>query len=662
METYKKNGLDLISNLALSVKKYPAVVKYTPAKIKHSRIEPPSLPRCAPEKVGVPSSVLIEILDELEVEEKANLHSMIIVKDGFVISECARKGYSARRMHLSHSMSKTVTGMIIGMLIDDERLSLSDTLAKLFPEYDIHPETAKITVNGLLTMSSGIPFSEVGAVTDTEWTLTFLSSAPAFIEGEKFAYNSMNSYILMVIAHRLINEHYGMTVEDFIKERLFSPLGITDFLWEKGPEEIEKGGWGLHLSAESWAKLGMMMLEGGVYNGTRILSEAFVAAATSTQSITPSEMGDFNYGYQLWVSRSAHDFLFNGMLGQKVLIIPKNNIVVAINAGNNELFHESPALAILRKHLSCDLRYAKGRKGSHLLLHKKTESFYSSRIKVTPKQKKRGIAEFFGLKSKTPFDPSFSLLLDTRFVFAENSQGILPLFVRAMQNNYQGGIDSFEFSREGESLLLNVTEGGVNYIYRIGIYDYEFTELDYCGEKYTVGVLAAPDFDMPNGWAYHMEFIFPELPNSRMINLFLCPNGFMKVEMTETPDSNIAESFIDSIPAMSPKINFAMNMLESNLGRNFIEKRVSELFSSTLSAISEKGTSFEALIANENAKVKEKMASMGMVRMLISTLTGSGEPENQKPASLGGLLISSFLGKIFSKNQPEDKTDQTKDK
>ena len=656
METYKKNGLELISNLALSNQKYPSVVKYTPSKTRHLKKEKPSLPRAIPEKLGVPSTAIIDLIDALEAEPRANLHSMIIVKDGTVICECARKGYSARLAHLSHSMSKTVTGMVIGMLFDDGKLSLDETLESLFPEYDIHPETAKITVKSLLIMSSGIPFSEIGAVTDTRWIETFLASEPSFIQGEKFAYNSMNSYILMVIAHKIIEKEYGLTVEEFLKARLFSPLDITEFFWELGPEEIEKGGWGLYLSPESWAKLGIMMLNGGIYGEARILSEKFVTEATSTQNVTPAETGDFNYGYQLWVARISHDFLFNGMLGQNVLVIPQNNIVVAINAGNNELFQESPALSILRRYLSYDFKYVKSKRSAGLLLQKRIESFYASREYIAPKPKKRGLAQLLGLKSRTPFDNVFTPLLDTKFVFAENNHGILPLFVRTMQNNFQGGIKSLEFTRDGDDLVLSVVEGETSYVYKVGIYDYKFSDIDFCGEKYTVGVLGCLDTDIPNEWSYNLEFIFPELPNTRSINLLLSPNGVLCVRMTEFPDSKITETFIESIHAMSPKISFAMNMLESNLGKNFIEKRAAELFSPTLFAVASNAEDFEILLANENRKVSEKMSSLGIVRMLISKFTGakSEEDENKKAPSLGGMLLSSLFGKFFSKNKPDD--------
>ena len=648
MENYKKRGLELICGLALSNDKYPSVVKYTPQKNKFLFNEYPSLKRTTPEHAGIPSSLITTLIEDLEADSRANLHSMIIVKDGVVIAECARKGYSARLPHLSHSMSKTVTGMVIGMLIDDGLLSLEDTLGALFPEYDIHPRTAEITIRHLMIMSSGIPFSEIGAVTDTRWTETFLASEPSFKPGEKFAYNSMNSYMLMAAATKIINREYGLSVENFLKIRLFSPLGITEYLWEKGPEEILKGGWGLYLSAESYAKLGIMMLSGGEYNGKRILSESFVAAATATQIKTPEETGDFNYGYQLWVARSTDEFLFNGMLGQNVLVIPKRNIVVSINSANNELFQESPALKILRSHLSADLEEYPKLKNGYKALESKIDTFYHSRLAITPKPIKRGLAELFGLRPRTPFDKDFLPLTEAPFVFAENNHGMLPLLVRVMQNNYQGGICKFEFTKRGEDFFLTSYEGDSKYEYKIGFYDYKYTDIDFAGEKYTVGAIARSvgTADTPE---YEFEFIFPALPNSRFMRLTLAPNDTLKVEMAENPDSNIAASFIDSIPAMSPKISFALGMLESNLGKNFIQRRVSEVFAPTLMAVSEEAYNFEELLANENRKISERLSSFAMIRMLISKFIGEEgeEQEGKKPPSLGGMLFSSILGKFF---------------
>ena len=647
MELYKKKGLELISNLAITNKKYPAVVKYTQKKTKTFAKEESSLPKCIPERVGVSSAVILSMLTALEGEHEANVHSMVIAKDGFVIAECARPGYSPHLAHLSHSMSKSVTGMLIGILIEEGLIRITDTLGELFPEYDVDPKCKSITVRALLIMSSGIEFSEIGSVTDTRWSETFLSSAPVFAEGEKFSYNSMNSYILMVIAERIINENYNESVSEFLKRRIFSPLGIKEFFWEKSPEGIEKGGWGLYLSAESWAKLGLMMLGGGSYNGKQILSREWVEQSTARQITTPDETGDYSYGYQIWVSRTKSDFLFNGMLGQNVLVIPKNQLVIAINAGNNELFQDSPALKIIQNHLSVEPEaLAAQGLGAIPALKRKLESFFSMNTWVIPMEKKRGIAEFLHLRSSTPFNEKFYPVLK-KYRFAENNQGILPLFVRAMQNNYQGGIESFEFRKNGEELQLISTEGGREYVYNIGFYGYAFSSIDYLGEKYVVGAMAAAD--SPD--SRRIEFIFPELPNTRRITLTESYEGVMTVSMTEIPDSKITDSFVTSIPAMSPKINFALDVLETNLGKNFIERRLSEVFSPTLTAISENAPNFDELLLRENRKIKETLSSMNIVRMLIGKVTGSEDSEEKRSHTLREFILSSIKNRFFSRDK-----------
>ena len=329
----------------------------------------------------------------------------------------------------------------------------------------------------------------------------------------------------------------------------------------------------------------------------------------------------------------------------------EHKVYMELNAEPKTLISMGAYVIIMpdKKYINtADLSDYKGGKNAQRALSEKIRSFYSSRRIVTPKAKKRGIPQLLGLKPRTPFDAAFAPLTASPFVFADNNQGILPLLVRVMQNNYQGGIKKFEFTRRGDELFLTSHEGEKKYEYKVGIYGYEFTSLDYCGEKYTVGALAR--CVGKDSSVYEIEFIFPELPNSRLMRLSLLDSGLLKVEMTENPDSEIAASFIDSLPAMSPKISFALSMLESSLGKNFIKNRLEEVFSPTLHAVAENAPDFDILLSEEERKIKEKLASYGMVRMLISRFTGvkSEEDENKKPPSLGGLFLSSILGKFFS--------------
>ncbi len=467
MEKWKIRAIELASGLAFTGKPNPAVIPYIPQKTEITQYEKRDLERSTPERHNISSGRILSMLNDLEHEYRANLHNLLVVKDGEVIAECSAPGFSTNIRHLSHSMSKTLTGIAIGILCDEGRLSLDQYVVDIFPEFTPQDKRFRqMKIYHLMTMSSGVPFSEVGSVTDDEWTRAFFNSKLTFSPGEMFAYNSMNSYILA----RIVVRTSGMSLSDFLTVKLFNPLGIRNFFWEVGPEGIEKGGWGVYLSAESWAKVGLMMLGSGVYNGRRILSDKWVSESTTTHITAPDKIGGFNYGYQLWVSRDGDDFLFSGMLGQNVWVSPKNNIVVVTNSGNNELFQANPTIEIIRKHLGGELKDTDEMKKANLtLLRDKEHSFYTSRRWTKPKPAKKGITYKIGLRCATPFPKEWQGILGS-YIFSKNNHSILPLFIRAMQNNYTGGIQKFIFTREGEHLYFTSVEGNSKHKLEVGLY------------------------------------------------------------------------------------------------------------------------------------------------------------------------------------------------
>ena len=291
MERWVKRTIELGAGLVFTGKSNPSVIPYYPQKTAVSGEEEQYFHRTYPEKKGVSSGRLLAMLSALEKDRRSNIHSLICLKDGEVICECSHPGYSVNTWHLSHSMSKTVTGIAIGMLVDDGRLDINTPLCDIFPERAYNdPNFDKITVKHLLTMTSGIKFSEAGSVTEARWMDAFFASSCAFLPGTDFAYNSMNSYILATIVVKLT----GKSLTKFLDERLFGPLHITNRFWEVSAEGVEKGGWGLYLSAESWAKIGYMMLNGGVFDGKRILSESWVRESHQRHAKTPESIGRFD--------------------------------------------------------------------------------------------------------------------------------------------------------------------------------------------------------------------------------------------------------------------------------------------------------------------------------------------------------------------------------
>ena len=618
MSKWKKRAIELITGLAFTGKANPSVIPYVPSKTEISGIETKHFNRTSPERRGISSKRIYDMLTELEESRRANLHNIMILKDGEVISECSHPGYDVNIRHLSHSMSKTLTGMAIGFLVDEGRLDVSARICDIFPEMQIKDKRfMNITIKHLLSMTSGVPFSEVGSVTENEWTRAFFESRLDFAPGTKFAYNSMNSYIL----GRVVVRKTGISLSEYLDKKLFSPLGIENYFWEIGPEGIEKGGWGMFMSAESWAKVGVMMLNMGVFEGKRILSKRWVAESISTHGIAHESAGDFNYGYQLWVNRENDEFLFNGMLGQNVWICPKNNIVVVVNSENNELFQNSAVIEIIQKYLGGDVRDEVADGGISLSeLRKKEKNFFMSRHWVRPKEEKKGILYRLGFKSRAPFDTAWEPILGT-YSFAKNNHGILPLFIRAMQNNYSGGIESFSFVREGESLFFISEEGSVEYKIEIGLYDFKTTVVNFDGEKYIVRAMGEAMEDEDRNMIYKIELLLPEMPNSRKIKLSLSEDGKLVVRMTEIPNHKIAEPLVDAIYTTNPKFAFAVGMLEKRLGDKFIVRKLESLFSPTFVGVNVLSRDYSRQLEGEKIKAEAETSGAKSIASLLLKLT-----------------------------------------
>jgi CubicO group peptidase (beta-lactamase class C family) len=542
-------------------------------------------------------------------------------------------------------MSKTVTGIATALLRDDGKLSLTDKVASFFPEAQIHPGLSELTVENLLVMSSGVGFAELGTVCEDDWVQTFLSSAPAYTPGNKFSYNSMNSYLIARICDKITHREYGKSLIEYIEERLFAPLGIESYLWERDRGGVIKGGWGLYMSTESWARLGVLMLDLGVYRGKRIISEKHVVDMISTHSLTPPDTGDYNYGYHVWVSREDDSFVFSGMLGQNVWVCPKNRIVVALTSGNNEFFQKSPALDIIKKHLGADNPGAgKSNMLDYARYYARLRDFFKSRMTVTPKDKPRSLGYILGLRRRLPFDESFAPLIG-EYAAAKNNQGMLPIFVRAMQNNYQGGIEKIKLARGRGSLLMTLTEGGKEYEYEFGFYGYTERRVDYNGEAYlTSGVCSHVTID--NSDAFIFELIYPELPNTRLMKLTKDSDGKLAFAMYEIPNEKIADSLIKSIPTMNPSLSFAFDMLEGQLGKNFIENKVRELFAPVIIAVDTAVPRYGELLAAENVKIESRLSSYKLVRALIERF-GASDEEGEGENNTAKKNPFSFFARLF---------------
>ena len=640
MERWVKRTIELASGLVFTGKTNPSVIPYYPQKTEISGVEEQYFHRTYPEKKGVSSGRLLAMLNALEKDKRVNLHSLICLKDGEVICECAHPGYGVNTWHLSHSMSKTVTGIAIGMLVDDGLISTDTLLCEIFPEYHCKDQNIeKITVKHLLTMSAGVKFCEAGSVTESKWTDAFFASSCAFEPGSEFAYNSMNSYMLAHIVVRLT----GKSLTEFLDERLFAPLHITNRFWEKSAEGVEKGGWGLYLSAESWAKIGYMMLRGGVFEDKRILSEKWVEESHQRHIATPHTIGHFDYGYQMWPSDKGTDYLFNGMLGQNVWICPDNDLVVVILAGSNELFQNSPARAIIEKYLSIDLSNDISEScfsGDLLDLRRAENNFFGSRHWIRPYVQKKGISYRLGLRSQFPYPKEWDDIMG-KYHFSKNNVGMVPLVIRAMQNNFPSTLDGVEFEHDGDSVYFIYTEGGVPYRLEVGFSDFKESVIDLHGEKYIVRVIGEAMEDEDRNMLYKLELLFPELPNTRMIKFSFTEDDQLLVRMSEMPNERIANVFLKEMNGTNPKLSSYMDMMEKRIGKNTANKRVIDTFAPRLIGARIGSENYSRIMDEEREKLKLGEKTAKVVDTIIDKLLR--DDESDEGGSLG------FLGEIVDR-------------
>lgn len=304
-----------------------------------------TLPRATPESVGIPSSALIKLYGALEKQE---VHSCMVLRHGKVVSEGWWGPFRANDPHILYSLSKSFCSTAVGLAVGEGRLTLDDRVLDFFP--DLNPKEPsenlrQMRVRDLLTMSCG---HETEAWPGDDWgegdvlRRHFLAHPVPHQPGRKFFYNSLATYMCSAIVQKLT----GSKVTEYLKPRLFDPLGIESHRWETSPEDIEFGGWGLHVTTESIAKFGQLLLQDGWWEGKRLIPATWIAQASSKQ-ISNGEGGTndwgHGYGFQFW--RCQTDcFRGDGAFGQLCVVIPRLDMVVAVTACVDDIAAELKCL------------------------------------------------------------------------------------------------------------------------------------------------------------------------------------------------------------------------------------------------------------------------------------------------------------------------------
>ncbi|HEX4149120.1 MAG TPA: serine hydrolase [Pirellulales bacterium] len=290
------------------------------------------LPRSSPEAQGVSSSAILAFVEAADKQLDA-LHSFMLVRHGHVVAEGWWAPYNAEAPHSLFSLSKSFTSTAVGLAIAEGRISLDDAVVKFFPE-DVPAEPSAnlkaMRISDLLRMSTGQQ-TEPPRKPDAVWTKEFLAEPVPFKPGTHFLYNTSATYMLSAIVQKAT----GTTVLDYLRPRLFQPLGIEHPTWETSPQGISTGGYGLSIRTEDIASFGQLYLQKGKWRGKQLVPAAWIEAATSRQTSNGSDpKSDWaqGYGYQFWRCRHGA-YRGDGAFGQFCVVIPEQDAVIAITSG-----------------------------------------------------------------------------------------------------------------------------------------------------------------------------------------------------------------------------------------------------------------------------------------------------------------------------------------
>ncbi|HEV3415037.1 MAG TPA: serine hydrolase [Puia sp.] len=296
---------------------------------------PYPFPRSTPEQQGISSASIRAFLAAIHSSGQ-EFHSIMIIRHGLVVAEGWWYPFAPAHHQQLYSLSKSFTGTAIGMAIDEKLMKPDDQVISFFPNdqpSSISTNLAALKVRHLLSMSVGQEKDSILTLehtpAGTTWEETFLALPVIYEPGTRFLYNSGASYMLSSI----IKHVTGHNVHEYLKPRLYAPLGITDASWTENSEGVNMGASDLRIRTEDIGKLGQLYLQQGKWNGRQLVSREWVELATKKEidtGKTDSSWG-YGYGFQFWLNPPG-GFRADGAYGQYSMVFPEKNTVVVITS------------------------------------------------------------------------------------------------------------------------------------------------------------------------------------------------------------------------------------------------------------------------------------------------------------------------------------------
>jgi CubicO group peptidase (beta-lactamase class C family) len=295
----------------------------------------------SPEDQQMDSQKLAQMLDTVR-DEKINLHSLLIIRHGYIVNETYFPPYAADRKHELYSVTKSYVSTLVGIAIDQGYIdSLDHRVLDYFPDKtfkNVDDRKKAMTVGDLVTMRAGLDWDESSSLNPlfraSDWVTYMLDLPMKDQPGTTFNYCTGCSHILSAVLEKATNSKLA----DFADKVLFKPLGISDIFWQNAPEGTPVGGFGLRLVSRDMAKLGYLFLHNGQWDGQTIVSADWVQKASTMEAKTG---GDLDYGYMWWIDPHLKAYTALGYDGQTVFVIPDLDLMIVTTAAIAEHNHDS---------------------------------------------------------------------------------------------------------------------------------------------------------------------------------------------------------------------------------------------------------------------------------------------------------------------------------
>jgi len=290
----------------------------------------------SPEAQGIPSSAILAFVEAADRNVDA-MHSVMLLRHGYLVAAGWWSPYDAGSKHSLYSLSKSFTSTAVGMAVAEGKLNVDDEVLKFFPEDAPAAPSGNLKsmrVSDLLRMSTGHQ-AEPSVQATQNWAKAFLAQPVPHKPGTHFLYNTAATYMLSAIVQKAT----GKTVLDYLRPRLFEPLGIENPTWGSSPQGVTLGGYGLSITTQDIARFGQLYLQKGKWLGRQLVPEAWVAAATARQTANgsnPKSDWDQGYGYQFWRCRHGA-YRGDGAFGQFCIVLPEQDAVIAITSGTKDM-------------------------------------------------------------------------------------------------------------------------------------------------------------------------------------------------------------------------------------------------------------------------------------------------------------------------------------